>query len=47
MSKKDKFYAVAIGAKPGIYNTWAECAEQVIYYSGSRYKSFYNYNYKE
>lgn len=41
MSKKDKFYAVAIGAKPGIYNTWAECAEQVIYYSGSKYKSFY------
>ena len=28
-AKKKKFYAVAIGRKTGIYNTWDECEMQV------------------
>lgn len=37
-----KFYAVQKGKKPGIYNTWDECKEQVNGYSGAVYKSFNN-----
>ena len=29
MAKKKKFYAVAVGRKPGIYTTWDECKKQV------------------
>lgn len=35
-----KYYAVKIGRKPGIYNTWDECKEQVVCFSGAIYKSF-------
>ena len=35
-----KFYAVKVGRKPGIYNTWDECKKQVAGYSGAVYKSF-------
>lgn len=35
-----KFYAVRKGRKPGIYNTWPECNEQVKGYKGAEYKSF-------
>ena len=28
---KVKFYAVAVGRKPGVYNTWGECQEQVSF----------------
>ena len=28
---KVKFYAVAVGRKPGVYNTWSECQEQVSF----------------
>jgi hypothetical protein len=31
-SKGQKFYAVAKGHVPGIYNTWAECEAQVRFY---------------
>ena len=34
------YYAVAIGRKPGIYNTWEECKKQVIGSSYARYKKF-------
>lgn len=34
------FYAVKEGRKPGIYNTWSECEEQVKGFYGARYKKF-------
>jgi hypothetical protein len=27
--KNNKFYAVAVGRRPGIYESWDECKEQV------------------
>lgn len=36
----NKYYAVKIGRKPGIYNTWDDCKKQVNGYSGAVYKSF-------
>ncbi len=38
--KKEKFYAVKKGRKPGIYRTWAECSKQVNKFSGAKFKSF-------
>lgn len=35
-----KYYAVKKGRKPGIYNTWAECKEQVNGFSGPEFKGF-------
>lgn len=35
-----KYYAVAIGKKPGIYTTWEECSRYVTGYKGARFKSF-------
>lgn len=35
-----KIYAVKIGRKTGLFNTWAECEAQVKGYSGAKYKSF-------
>jgi len=40
--KKQKFYVVWIGRKPGIYTTWAECLEQVEKFEGAAYKAFEN-----
>ena len=37
-----KYYAVREGKVPGIYETWAECEEQVKGYSGAEFKSFQN-----
>lgn len=39
MSEK-KFYAVKVGKKPGIYQTWNECKENVHGFPGAIYKSF-------
>lgn len=39
MSKK-KYYAVKVGAKPGVYDTWSECEKLVKGYPGAIYKSF-------
>ena len=39
MAKK-KYYVVWVGRQPGIYPSWAECAEQVNGFSGAKYKSF-------
>lgn len=36
----NKIYAVRIGRKPGLYNTWAECEAQVKGFPNARYKSF-------
>lgn len=36
----NKIYAVRIGRKPGLYNTWTECEAQVKGFPNARYKSF-------
>lgn len=40
MVKKQKFYAVWTGRKPGIYTSWDECKKQVEGFDGAQYKSF-------
>jgi len=35
-----KFYAVKVGRNVGIFNTWAQCQENIKGYSGAVYKSF-------
>ncbi len=35
-----KFYAVKVGTKPGVYETWNDCKAQVKGVSGAVYKSF-------
>lgn len=35
-----KFYAVRKGRKPGIYENWSDCSQQVIRFPGAEYKSF-------
>ncbi|KAK9511648.1 hypothetical protein O3M35_000270 [Rhynocoris fuscipes] len=37
-----KMYAVAVGRKVGIFDTWEECKEQVYKYPNGKYKKFYN-----
>lgn len=39
-SKKQKYYVVWVGHKPGVYATWEECQAQVKNYPDARYKSF-------
>lgn len=41
---KVKFYAVRVGRKPGIYNSWDECEEQTKGFHGAEYKSFTDIN---
>ncbi len=38
--KKQKYYVVWQGAKPGVYRTWNECQLQIRGFPGARYKSF-------
>ena len=35
-----KYYAVKNGRQTGIFESWAECEEQVKGFSGAVYKSF-------
>jgi len=42
MAKK-KFYAVRVGKKTGVYNTWAECQKYTKGVSGASFKSFATY----
>lgn len=35
-----KFYAIAVGARPGIYENWPDAHAQVKGYPGARYKGF-------
>jgi ribonuclease HI len=35
-----KFYVVWKGFKPGIYQSWVDCKEQIEGYKGARYKSY-------
>jgi ribonuclease HI len=43
ISTPDKFYAVAVGRKPGIYKTWTECDKEVKDFKGAKYKKFATY----
>lgn len=36
----EKYYAVRVGAKTGIFKTWEECRNSVSGYAGAVYKSF-------
>lgn len=40
MAKKQKYYVVWEGHKPGIYTSWAECQRQTRGYGQARFKSF-------
>lgn len=40
MAKKEKFYVVWKGKRPGIYNSWADCKAMIAGYKGAQYKSF-------
>jgi ribonuclease HI len=40
MAKKQKFYVVWQGAKPGIYDSWEQCQRQIMGYPQAKYKSF-------
>ena len=35
-----KYYAVRKGKRPGVYNSWDACKQQVNGYPGAVYKSF-------
>ena len=56
MAKKEKFYVVWKGKRPGVYTTWDDCKAAISGYKGAQYKSFptfdqakkaYNSNYEE
>jgi ribonuclease HI len=40
MAKKQKFYVVWKGVKPGVYRTWNDCKDQITAFEGAQYKSF-------
>lgn len=41
--KKPNYYAVQAGRKPGIYNSWSDCEEQVSGFSNAHFKGFDKY----
>lgn len=56
MAKKEKFYVVWKGKRPGVFTTWDDCKAAITSYKGAQYKSFpsfaeakkaYNSNYEE
>jgi len=40
MSKKQKYYVVWKGVRPGIFESWTDCQLQIKGYEGALYKSF-------
>ncbi len=44
MAKKEKFYVVWEGHRPGIYLTWNDCKAAINGYSGAKYKSFLSFD---
>ncbi|NJB71309.1 ribonuclease HI [Saonia flava] len=44
MSKKEKFYTVWKGNKPGVYTKWADCKKAIDGYKGAEYKSFLSFD---
>jgi len=43
-SSKSKYYVVWVGQKPGIYDSWKKCQEQVVGFPDAKYKSFKSYD---
>lgn len=43
MAKKQKFYVVWKGKRPGIYESWADCQAQIKGIKGVQFKSFTNF----
>ncbi|MEG1581059.1 MAG: ribonuclease H family protein [Bacteroidaceae bacterium] len=40
MGKKQKYYVVWHGVKPGVYSSWEDCQQQIKGFKGAIYKSF-------
>ncbi len=40
MAKSKKYYVVWEGHKPGVYNSWSECQQQINGFAGALFKSF-------
>jgi len=40
MAKKNKYYVVWSGVKPGIYDSWSKCQQNIKGFPGARYKGF-------
>lgn len=40
MAKKEKFYTVWKGSRPGIYTSWKDCKAAITNYKGAQYKAF-------
>ena len=40
LARSSRFYAVAVGRRAGIFNTWDDAYQQVYRYSGAMHKSF-------
>jgi ribonuclease HI len=40
MAKTPKYYVVWAGQKPGIFNSWDECRQQILGFPGALYKAF-------
>ena len=40
-SNKKKYYAVASGRKPGVYETWDECKKQVFSFPNAQHKVYF------
>lgn len=43
-SEPGRFYGVANGRQPGVYNSWNEASRQVDGYSGAKHQKFDSYN---
>jgi ribonuclease HI len=43
MAKKQKFYVVWKGKRPGIYESWEDCQSQIKGIKGAQYKSFHSF----
>ncbi|MFL1894517.1 viroplasmin family protein [Aquimarina sp. 2-A2] len=43
MAKKEKFYVVWEGHRPGIYTKWEDCKAVINGFAGAKYKSFENF----
>ncbi|WP_282053819.1 ribonuclease H family protein [Maribacter luteus] len=44
MAKKEKFYVVWKGKRPGVYTTWNDCKAAITGYKGAQYKSFASFD---
>ena len=42
MAKQQKYYVVWVGEKPGVYDNWNDCKQQVYQFENAKYKSFEN-----